>query len=138
MFGAISKKRGKMARKDLLLEEAAMSAVGLQITHIIGFFALTAIIAVIFGLMGIKSITWFLVLLITFLLFVYLMKLTIDSGINAPVGPDGEPLGDDDSDDDEEEEEEDKEEGGEVAGKSEYRPPAETESGLPENLPPIS
>ena len=58
MLAVIYKKRSKMAKKDTLLEEAAMSAAGLQQTHIIGIFVLTLIVIILFGLMGFKTITW--------------------------------------------------------------------------------
>lgn len=134
MLAVISKKRTKMAKKDALLEEAAMSAAGLQQTHVIGLFVLTLIITVLFGLMGLKSFTWGLLLLLNLILFCYLMKLTIDSGLNAPVGPDGELIGYESSDeeDDDDDEEEDNENGV-------YKPPATPadESAKPESLPEI-
>ena len=98
MLGLILKKRSKMAKKDTLLEEAAMSAAGIQQTHVIGLFALILIVIVFFGLLGLKHITWTLLLLLNLTLFSYLMKLTIDSGFNTPVGPDGQPLEDESSD----------------------------------------
>lgn len=130
MFAFILKKRSKMAKKDTLLEEAAMSAAGIQQTHVIGIFVLVLIVITLFGLIGLKTITWTMLLLLNLVLFCYLMKLTIDSGLNAPVGPDGEPIGDEDSSDEEDDDEyeDDDEEG-------DYKPPAET-SGA--NLPPIT
>lgn len=126
MFALIIKKRSKMSKKDTLLEEAAMSAAGIQQTHVIGIFAVTFFVIFLFGLMGLKAITWTMLLLVNLLLFGYLMKLTIDSGLNVPLGPDGQPIGaDDSSDEEDEDDDEDDEEG-------DYQPP-------PKNgLPPLS
>ena len=118
-----------MAKKDTLLEEAAMSAAGLQQTHIIGIFVLTLIVIILFGLMGFKTITWTLLLLVNLVLFTYLMKLTIDSGLNTPVGPDGEPLDDDSSDEEYEDDDDDDDEEGN------YKAPTEAPK---ETLPPIT
>jgi hypothetical protein len=100
MIGLIQKKRSKMSPKDALLEEAALSSAGIQQNHVLGIFAITFFFIVLFGLAGFKGLTWTLLLLVNFFLFGYLMKLTIDSGLNVPVGPDGEPIEDDSSDDD--------------------------------------
>ena len=129
MLAVIYKKRSKMAKKDTLLEEAAMSAAGLQQTHIIGIFVLTLIVIILFGLMGFKTITWTLLLLVNLVLFTYLMKLTIDSGLNTPVGPDGEPLDDDSSDEEYEDDDDDDDEEGN------YKAPTEAPK---ETLPPIT
>lgn len=133
MVAAITKKRSKMAKKDTLLEEAALSAAGIQQTHVIGIFALLMIFICLFGIMGLKHITWIMLLCVNVVFFIYLMKLTIDSGFNAPLGPDGQPIeGDDSSDDDDDDDDEyqdDDEEG-------EYKPPATPER--PTGLPPIS
>ena len=129
MLTVIYKKRSKMAKKDTLLEEAAMSAAGLQQTHIIGIFVLTLIVIILFGLMGFKTITWTLLLLVNLVLFTYLMKLTIDSGLNTPVGPDGEPLDDDSSDEEYEDDDDDDDEEGN------YKAPTEAPK---ETLPPIT
>mmetsp|Transcript_8053 Transcript_8053/g.8868 ORF Transcript_8053/g.8868 Transcript_8053/m.8868 type:complete len:449 (-) Transcript_8053:132-1478(-) len=119
MVAVIAKKRTKMSKKDSLLEEAAMSAAGIQTTHIIGIFVLVVIVTILFGLMGLKTVTWIMILLTNLILFAYLMKLTIDSGLNVPVGPDGEPLGDESSDEEDDDDDDDDDEGGE------YKPPSE-------------
>ena len=100
MIGLIQKKRSKMSPKDALLEEAALNTAGIQQNHVLGIFAVTFFFIFLFGLAGLKGLTWTLLLLVNFFLFGYLMKLTIDSGLNVPVGPDGEPIDDDSSDDD--------------------------------------
>lgn len=105
MFVLINKKRSKMAKKDMLLEEAVMSSAGLQQSHLIGIISCYVFVTVLAGLSTLKSITWFLLIAMNIILFLYLMKLTIDSGLNVPVGPDGEPLGDDDSSDEEDDDE---------------------------------
>ncbi len=128
MLAVILKKRSKMAKKDTLLEEAAMSAAGIQQTHVIGTFVLVLMVIILFGLMGLKTITWTFLLLLNLVLFSYLMKLTIDSGLNAPVGPDGEPIGDDSSDEEDDDDDYEDEEG-------DYKPPSDSQ---PSGLPPIS
>lgn len=127
MLAVIMKKRSKMAKKDSLLEEAAMSAAGIQQTHIIGIFVLILIVIVMFGLLGLKTITWTLLLLLNLVLFSYLMKLTIDSGLNVPLGPDGLPIEVESSDEEDEDDDEYEDEEGD------YKPP---NSGA--NLPQIS
>lgn len=92
MLGLIVRKRQKMSNKDALLEQAAMSAAGLQQPHVIGIFVLVVIVVLVFALLGLKNITWALLLLINTALFGYLMKLTVDSGVSAGetvIGPDG-------------------------------------------------
>ena len=127
MLAVIMKKRSKMAKKDSLLEEAAMSAAGIQQTHIIGIFVLILIVIVMFGLLGLKTITWTLLLLLNLVLFSYLMKLTIDSGLNVPLGPDGLPIEVESSDEEDEDDDEYEDEEGD------YKPP---NAGT--NLPQIS
>ena len=59
-----------------------------------------------FALLGLKKITWALLLLLNIVLFAYLMKLTVDGSVKETVvGPDGKIIEKDDSEDDEEEEE---------------------------------
>ncbi|KAL7518901.1 hypothetical protein ACHAWX_003703 [Stephanocyclus meneghinianus] len=107
MLLAIVKKRQKMSNKDALLEQAAISAAGLQQTHVLGIFALLILIIMMFALLGLKKITWALLLLLNIVLFAYLMKLTVDGSVKETiVGPDGKVIEKDDSDDEEEEEEE--------------------------------
>jgi hypothetical protein len=92
MLGLIVRKRQKMSNKDALLEQAAMSAAGLQQPHVIGIFVLVVIVVLVFALLGLKNVTWALLLIINTALFGYLMKLTVDSGVTAGetvVGPDG-------------------------------------------------
>lgn len=86
MLVAILRKRRNMSRKELLLEEAAMSAAGLQLTHIIGIFVLVVIVIVVFALLGLKKITWALLILLTTVLFAYLMKLTVDGSMSQTCG----------------------------------------------------
>jgi len=111
MLAVILKKRKSMSNKDMLLEEAALSAAGLQQTHIIGIFVLVILVVVMFGLLGFKGITWGMLLVINAIVFGYLMKLTVDGlKVDPKVGPDGQLLEEESSeeegDDDEEEEDE--------------------------------
>jgi hypothetical protein len=110
MVGFIFKKRSKMSPKDALLEQAALNAVGLQQTHVIGIVAIIFTVSLICLLAGLKGLTWTLLLLISFTLFAYLMKLTIESGLNVPLGPDGQPIGGDESSDDEDDDDDDDDE----------------------------
>jgi hypothetical protein len=92
MLGLIVRKRQKMSNKDALLEQAAMSAAGLQQPHVIGIFVLVVLVVAVFALLGLKNITWALLLIINTGLFGYLMKLTVDSGVSTGetvIGPDG-------------------------------------------------
>lgn len=108
MLGLILRKRQFMSPKDSLLEEAAMSAAGLQKPHLIGIFILVVLVLAVFASLGLKNITWALLLIINISLFAYLMKLTVDSVVNTGetiIGPDGNiiqrDMDDDDSSDDE-------------------------------------
>mmetsp|Transcript_21234 Transcript_21234/g.38352 ORF Transcript_21234/g.38352 Transcript_21234/m.38352 type:complete len:396 (-) Transcript_21234:284-1471(-) len=88
LFGAgmlisIIRKRSKMSNKDALLEQAAMSAAGLQASHVIGMFVLAILVITVFALLGLKNITWALLLMMNTCLFGYLMKLTVDSSVGA-------------------------------------------------------
>ena len=87
---------------SILLEQAAITSVGLQQSHVLGIFALLILIITIFGLLGLKKITWALLLILNIVLFAYLMKLTLDSSVKETVvGPDGKIMEiDDDSDED--------------------------------------
>jgi len=92
MLGLIVRKRQKMSNKDALLEQAALSASGLQQPHVVGIFILVVLVVAVFALLGLKNITWALLLIINTALFGYLMKLTVDSGVSTGetvVGPDG-------------------------------------------------
>jgi hypothetical protein len=92
MMAIIINKRGKMSNKDALLEQAAMSAAGLQQPHVIGLCVLVVLVVAVFAVLGLKNVTWALLLIINTLLFGYLMKLTLDSGVSAGetvIGPDG-------------------------------------------------
>lgn len=102
MLAAIMKKRQKMSNKDALLEHAAISAAGLQPAHVIGIFVLVVIVITVFALLQLKNITWLLLLIMNTVLFGYLMKLTVDSGVSAGetvIGPDGTVIRHADSDD---------------------------------------
>jgi hypothetical protein len=102
MLIAILGKRTQMSNKDALLEQAAMSAAGLQQAHVIGIFILVVIIITLFALLGLKNVTWALLLITNTTLFGYLMKLTIDSGVSTGetvIGPDGTVIRRGDSDD---------------------------------------
>lgn len=91
MLGLIINKRQKMTNKETLLEQAAMSAAGLQQPHVIGIFVLVVLVIAVFALLGLKNITWFLLLLINTVLFAYLMKLTVSTvGGETLIGPDGQ------------------------------------------------
>jgi hypothetical protein len=92
MLGLIVRKRQNMSNKDALLEQAAMSAAGLQQPHVIGVFILVVLVITVFAVLGLKNITWALLLIMNTTLFGYLMKLTVDSGLGAGetiIGPDG-------------------------------------------------
>lgn len=103
MLLAIIKKRQRMSNKDALLEQAAISAAGLQQSHILGIFALLILIITMFALLGLKKITWALLLMLNVMLFSYLMKLTVDGSVKETViGPDGKIMEKDESDDEEE------------------------------------
>lgn len=70
-----------------------MSAAGLQQPHVIGVCILVILVISIFALLGLKNITWALLLIINTCLFGYLMKLTVDASDLASretiIGPDG-------------------------------------------------
>ena len=105
MLNNIVKKRQKMSNKDALLEQAAISAAGLQQSHVLGIFALLILIILMFALLGLKKITWALLLLLNIVLFAYLMKLTVDGSVKETiVGPDGKIIERDDSDEYEDDE----------------------------------
>ncbi len=96
-----------MSNKDALLEQAAITAAGLQQTHVLGVFVLLILVIVVFALLGLKKITWALLLLINILLFAYLMKLTVDGSVKETiVGPDGKIVEREDSDDEDDHDEE--------------------------------
>ncbi|VEU43714.1 unnamed protein product [Pseudo-nitzschia multistriata] len=102
MLIAILQKRQNMSNKDALLEQAAMTAAGLQQVHVIGIFFLIIIVITVFALLQLKNITWALLLIMNTTLFGYLMKLTVDSGVSAGetvIGPDGTIIRHADSDD---------------------------------------
>lgn len=103
MLGLIVQKRQKMSNKDALLEQAAMSAAGLQQPHVVGIFVLVVLVIAVFALLGLKNVTWALFLIINTAMFAYLMKLTIASSVSAGesiIGPDGEILRQDSDDSD--------------------------------------
>lgn len=130
MLALIMRKRKAMAPKEALIEEAALNSVGMQQTHVLGIVGVLFFVTVLFGLAGVKSITWFLLLTTNIVLFAYLMKLTVTSGI----GPDGMPLEDEDSSDDESDDDEE-DEGYKAPEMTEEKGDAE-QGGL-KNLPPI-
>mmetsp|Transcript_29700 Transcript_29700/g.49019 ORF Transcript_29700/g.49019 Transcript_29700/m.49019 type:complete len:418 (+) Transcript_29700:193-1446(+) len=102
MLVAILQKRRLMSNKDALLEQAAMSAAGLQQAHVIGIFVLVIIVITVFALLDLKNLTWAMLLICNTVLFGYLMKLTIDSGVSTGetvIGPDGTIIRRSDSDD---------------------------------------
>lgn len=82
---AIVRKRRTMSNKETLLEEAALSSAGLKQSHIVGICFCVVVVIVVFGLLGIKSITWILLLALDAALFSYLMKLTVNSGMNVKI-----------------------------------------------------
>jgi hypothetical protein len=107
MLGAIVQKRRKMSNKDALLEQAAMSAAGLQQAHVLGIVILVILVIAVFALLGLKNITWALLLIMNTALFGYLLKLTVDSGVSAGetiIGPDGTVIQRKESEDSEESE----------------------------------
>ncbi|KAL9178312.1 hypothetical protein ACHAXT_001740 [Thalassiosira profunda] len=108
MLLGIIKKRSKMSNKDALLEQAAISAAGLQQSHILGIFALLILVITMFALLGLKKITWALLLLLNIVLFSYLMKLTVDGSVKETViGPDGKIVEVKEDSDDEDDDEDD-------------------------------
>lgn len=88
VFGIIRQRRN-MSNKEALLEQAAMTSVGLQQTHIIVIFVIAIVIIVIFASLCMKDITWTMLLVLNVILFAYLLKLTVDSGNNCIMMPDG-------------------------------------------------
>ena len=63
---------------------------------------LVVIVITVFALLQLKNITWAMLLIMNTILFGYLMKLTVDSGVSAGetvIGPDGTILRHADSDD---------------------------------------
>ena len=97
-----------MSNKDALLEQAAITAAGLSQSHVLGVLALLVLVITMFALLGLKKITWALLLLVNVVLFAYLMKLTVDSSVKETIiGPDGKIVerDEDDSDDDDDGEE---------------------------------
>ena len=103
MVGLIFRKRQKMSDKDNLLEQAALSAAGLQNPHVIGIFALLVLVIAVFAILSMKNITWIMLLAVNAVLFAYLMKITIASSVptgESIIGPDGEILRHDSDDDD--------------------------------------
>eukprot|EP00934_Nitzschia_sp_Nitz4_P001145 Nitzschia sp. Nitz4//scaffold190_size42200//39685//41112//NITZ4_007396-RA/size42200-augustus-gene-0.2-mRNA-1//1//CDS//3329540156//1145//frame0 len=102
MLVAILRKRQRMSNKDALLEQAAMTAAGLQPAHVVGIFFLIILVVTIFALLQLKNITWAMLLIVNTALFGYLMKLTVDSGVSSGetvIGPDGTIIRHVDSDD---------------------------------------
>jgi len=122
MLAVILKKRQKMSNKDALIEEAALGAIGLQQNHIIGAFVLVLFIVAIFAFFRMKAITWGLLLIINTIVFGYLMKLTITSGLAAgrTVGPDGQLIEREDSSSDEDDDDDDD---GDEEEKGKYKSP---------------
>ena len=106
MLLAIISKRQKMSNKEVLLEQAAISAAGLQQSHILGIFALLILIVTMFALLGLKKITWALILMLNIVLFAYLMKLTVDGSVKETIiGADGKIVEAEDSESEDEEDE---------------------------------
>ena len=104
MLLAIISKRQKMSKKEVLLEQAAISAAGLQQSHILGIFALLILIITMFALLGLKKITWALLLMINIVLFAYLMKLTVDGSVKETIIVDGKIVEAEDSESEDEDE----------------------------------
>lgn len=97
LVGLIFNQRQKMSNKDTLLEQAALSTAGLQQPHVIGMFVLVVLIVAVFALLGLKNITWGLLLLVNTALFAYLMRLTVRA-TEPIIGPNGEILRQDSDD----------------------------------------
>jgi len=104
MLLAIISKRQKMSNKEVLLEQAAISAAGLQQSHILGIFALLILIITMFALLGLKKITWALLLMLNIVLFAYLMKLTVDGSVKETIIVDGKIVEAEDSESEDEDE----------------------------------
>jgi uncharacterized membrane protein len=88
----ILKKRKKMTTKDAVMEQVSLHAAGLHTTHVIGLFALVVLVIAVFAALGLKNITWVMLLGMNMGLFVYLMKLNYDymeAESEGLVGPDG-------------------------------------------------
>lgn len=91
-----------MSNKEALLEQAAMSAAGLQQAHVLGIVILVVLVIAVFAVLRLKNITWALLLIMNTALFGYLLKLTVDSGVSTGetiIGPDGTIIRRTDSDD---------------------------------------
>ena len=108
-----------MSNKNRLIEQAALSSIGLQEIHVYGILGLWVLVMLIFACLRLKKATWTMLLVLNLTSFAYAMKLTIASGIatgkgEPMIGPDGTeyPPGEEDeySDDDDDEEEEEEEE----------------------------
>lgn len=82
----IIRKRRTMSNKERLLEEAGLSSAGLKQGHIIATVICAVFIIATFAMLGIKSMTWLLLLVLDAVLFCYLMKLTVDSGLGLRFG----------------------------------------------------
>lgn len=89
MLAGILRQRRTMSNKEALLEQAAMTAVGLNQTHIIFIFILTIVVIIIFASLCMKDITWTMLLAMNVILFAYLLKLTVDSGNSCIMNADG-------------------------------------------------
>lgn len=92
MVGLIVRQRRKMSNKDAVLESARMNSIGLQPPHVIGIFVLILVVIAVCIFLGLKNVTWALVLIVIITLFGYLMKLTLDSAVSEGetiIGPDG-------------------------------------------------
>lgn len=89
MLAGIIRQRRSMSNKESLLEQAAMTSVGLNQTHIIFIFVLTIVVIIIFASLCLKDITWTMLLSMNVILFAYLLKLTVDSGNSCIMNADG-------------------------------------------------
>uniref|UniRef100_A0A7S0BWR1 Uncharacterized protein n=1 Tax=Proboscia inermis TaxID=420281 RepID=A0A7S0BWR1_9STRA len=107
LLSGIYRKRQRMTNKNALLEQAAMSAAGMQKSHVVGIATLLVVVITIFAALKMKNVTWAMLLATNLFLFGYMMKLTVEG--SEEVGPDGTVIRPDESSDDEDEDDEDDE-----------------------------
>lgn len=115
LFARIFFKRRTMTNKNLLIEQAALSSIGLQETHVYGIICLWILVIIIFACLDLKKATWAMLLILNLVFFAYAMKLTVASGINKGkaepmIGPDGNEIPHDDEDDEYSDDDEDDDE----------------------------
>ena len=89
--------------KDALLGEAAMNGAGLQTLHVVAVAGVIVLMIAGFALLGMKNVTFSLLLIIDIIMFGFLMKLTYDLSVDETfIGPDGQIMQKTDSEDSDE------------------------------------